>query len=260
MLIGFGAASLVTLFPRPPSAARHYCKVLSHSIYGFKDLYGLFVAAWLEPPKDLSTISDQHALTTAQSLIEIEGPIQLLRFEFSSNAFDRASIAHLHALCQTVNSSLAQLLSGAADASIPLTLRRRFLQTSGALEPNFVGEIFAIMTLLEQAIISGDPLPAVLPGPLLAQVLERTASRMDSTRHHRARDSEESLSVHEIADRGFRRYCTVIAAFMQLLAAIDEMVFVVKEAVGETQVLDKYFGTTRNGESDGLLTKETSTS
>lgn len=231
VLIGFVTAAIVTFLPRPPSAARHNCEVISGTIRTNKDLYALLLASWRNPHDDLSAVAEKLAIQNAETLAALAGPIALLRFEFSSSNFDSATLRQVLGLCVTINESLGQLLIFSVKLS--QQLKNRFASLSGALDEGVIGDIMAVLTLVEQALKTGDPLPAMLPVPLVARCLG--ASRNTNTD---AEWDRHALSLDLVREESFRKYCVVLSAFVQLLGAVDELVFVVKGAVGETQIVD----------------------
>jgi hypothetical protein len=229
-MIGFTASAIVIFIPRPPSASRHYRRILSSTIRSNKDLYALFVTSWSHEYSDLKETSEKQILTDSETLEAIAGPIGLLKFEFSSSNFDVVTLTHVTNLCMTINQSLSQLL--VYSSLLPQAQKERFARLSGALDERVIGDLMAVLTLVEQSLKTGDPLPAVLPVPLIASCV----------RLNRAFAGEEAgqltLGTDAIREEGFRKYCVVLSAFIQLLGATDELVWRVKTAVGETSYVD----------------------
>jgi len=215
--------------------------VISGILRTDKDLYALLISSWRNPHDDLSAVAEKNAIQYAETLAGLIGPIALLRFEFSSSNFGSENLGKVVDLCITMNESLAQLLI--FSAKLPQHLKDRFARLTGALDEAFVGELMAVITLVEQALKTGDPLPALLPVPLVAR--SARISRNIGTNEEWGR---HALTVDMVRDEGFRKYCVVLSAFVQLLGAIDELVLVVKEAVGETQMVDL-----EDGERGSLL-------
>jgi hypothetical protein len=230
VLIGFFTAAIVTFFPRPPSAARHNCKIISNALRVDMDLYALFVASWRNPHDDLSAVAEKHTIQNAETLAELSGSIALLRFEFSSSSFDSEVLTKVVAICVTINQSIAQLL--VTSTKLPQDLKDRFAQFSGAFDEKVIGDLMAVLGLIQQALKTGDPLPAVLPVPLVGRAFGAYRGRRDEEWDRHA------LSLDVVREEGFNKYCVVLSAFVQLLGAVDELVIVVKRAVGETQILD----------------------
>ena len=230
VLIGFTTSAIVIFFPRPPSASRHYRRMLSSSIRSSKDLYALYVASWSHEYEDLKETAEKQVLATSEQLSSIIGPIGLLKFEFSSSNFDAETLMHVTQSCMTINQNLSQLL--VYSNLLPRDLKDRFARMSGALDERIIGDLMAVLTLVEQSLTTSDPLPAALPVPLIARCvgLNRAFRNEES--------GKGSLTLDTINDEGFRRYCVVLSAFIQLLNATDELVWYVKSAVGETSYLD----------------------
>lgn len=221
ILIGFTASAIVTFLPCPPSAARHYCKVLSDTLRSSKDLYALLLSSWAHPYKDLGPTAEKATITIAETLSSIAGPIELIHFEISSSNFDGDTLHKVVELCTTTDYSLSQLFMYGGDMSEELKFR--FAHLTGALDHGFVGDFMAVLSLIEQALKSGDPLPVLLPTPLLGR----------SLRYITVPSGEDVLTLDLVRSEAFRKYCAVLSAFVGMLGAIDELVLVVKDAVGE---------------------------
>jgi hypothetical protein len=230
VIIGFTTSAIVIFIPRPPSASRHYRRILSRTIRSNKDLYALYVASWSHEYPDLKETTEKQILINSETLASIAGPVLLLKFEFSSSNFDAATLTHVTNLCMTINQSLSQLL--VYSSLLPRDLKEMFARLSGALDERIIGDLMAVLTLVEQSLKTGDPLPAVLPVPLIARCvgLNRAFARQES--------GHGTLSMDTIKEKGFRKYCVVMSAFVQMLSAADELVWRIKTAVGETSYVD----------------------
>lgn len=235
VLIGFMASAIVIFVPRPPSASRHYRRVLSSTIRSSKDLYALYVTSWSHSYSDLKETSEKQILANGETLSSIAGPINLLKFEFSSSNFDAETLTHVTNLCMTINQNLSQLLI--YSPLLPSHLKERFARLSGALDQLVIGDLMAVLTLVELSLQTGAPLPAVLPVPLIARCvgLNRAFAREGSGT---TGQGDRFLSREMVREEGFRKYCVVLSAFVQLLGAADELVWRVKMAVGETSAVD----------------------
>jgi len=184
-----------------------------------------------EPHDDLKATAEKYGMINAETLAAITGPIGPLRFEFSKSKFDSATLTRVLGLCVTINESLAQLLM--YSVALPQNLRDRFAKLTGAVDHRVVGDLMAVLTLVEQALRTGDPLPAILPVPLVARSID-IARNLGSTK-----DWERyALNLETTRGESSRKYCVLLNAFMQMLGAVDESVFVIKGAVGETQIVD----------------------
>ncbi|KAK5019067.1 hypothetical protein LTR60_001247 [Cryomyces antarcticus] len=130
-----------------------------------------------------------------------------------------------------INQNISQLFNCAI--SPPEDLKARFARFTGALDERFVGDTMAVLSLVEQALKTGDPLLAVLPTPLVSHCLGVHEKPMG--------DDQDILSVDVIRREDFRKYCVV-------LSAIDELVLAVKGAEGEGHYVPAWEGGVRKKE------------
>ncbi|KAB2568894.1 Uncharacterized protein DBV05_g12432 [Lasiodiplodia theobromae] len=228
VVIGFFAAAIVTLLPRPPSAARHITKTLAASLRANQDILALSVLAWRHAVQGKSVTSVSETVTAAtidtfETLSALVEPIQLLRFEFSSSVFDSATLMAVVRAHGVFAVSVAQL--HAYTASLPPAFRQQFAAASGVLDDDgvVVGEVVAVLNLVGQTLKTGDALPAVLK-PRMA---ERMVERMQ-------RVELEPVSRERVCQSEFRRYCVALNSLLGMMEALDELVVGVKGAVGET--------------------------
>ncbi|KIX09276.1 uncharacterized protein Z518_00355 [Rhinocladiella mackenziei CBS 650.93] len=248
VLVGFAAAAIVMYFPRPPSAGRHYRRVLSATLSKFQDIYALFISEFPRNhrgddnkhrnPEPISTL-EKTVIASADTLSTIAGPIQLLRFEFSSSDFTSAGLSQLTALATRVNFNLFQLFY--YSSQLPDDFRRRLRLLSGVFEEHFVGDFMAVLSLLSHALETGQALPSVLSAPLTVRafrdrVIHTPGSKKEQ--HVRKLLGPVTRAMIENEQEGFRKYCVVLSALVGLLNAVDEMVLVVKDELGESHIVD----------------------
>lgn len=280
VLVGFTASAIVTYFPRPPSASRHYRRILSRTLSSFQDRYALLVTratnvehsddrgvrveAHPLPRSDLLTTLEKTTIETADLLSSILGPIQLLKFELSSTDFTAKGLWKIASLATNVNFNMFQLFFYLSQ--LPPEFKRRFFLLSGVFEEQFVGDFMGVLSLLSHSLETGDALPHVLPAPLTVRAFR---DRVDNFHHYKAGESirqkattangEDNLNSQtegeqkghinsllgpvtrqmlDTNEEGFRKYCVVLSAMVGLLNAIDEMILVVKEELGEAHFVD----------------------
>ncbi|KAL4922590.1 hypothetical protein BDW62DRAFT_215650 [Aspergillus aurantiobrunneus] len=227
VLIGVAAATVVQVFPRPPSAARHVSKSLSRALRILSDHYALLLSCWGREGDEGRTITEPIWLELTEALVLLEGPISNLRFEFSSSPFDSASLAHVKQLCHNINGLLARLL--AASATLPQQYKDRLSQQMGILDHRCIGEVMAVLGVCEQALRTGDAPPEILPTPLVRRALE----------HWQTHQTDYLLSVDMVRDAEYRRYCVALAAYVRFLGKIDGLVLVVKGVLGEAHLVSR---------------------
>lgn len=227
VLVGSAAALIVQLFPRPPSAARHVCKSLSNVIRSLSDHYALLLSCWGQPDRDEGLMAEALAIDLAQTLSALDGPVALLRLEFSSSPFDSDRLAQVKSLCQELNQHLGRLLY--LSASLPEHLQSRLANRVGLLDHHNVGDIMAVLFVVEQALKTGDPLPEVLPTPLLKRCTE----------YFRTHQIDIALTTDLIRDENYRRFCVAVSSYLKFLAAVDDLVLVLKGTLGESHIVSR---------------------
>ncbi|KAJ5089192.1 hypothetical protein N7532_007876 [Penicillium argentinense] len=227
VLVGSAAALIVQVFPRPPSAARHICKSLSNAIRSLSDHYALLLSCWGQPDRDEGLVAEQLALDLAETLASLDGPVALLRLEFSSSPFDSDRLAQVKSLCQELNQHLGRLLS--LSASLPEHFQQRLARHAGLLDNRNIGDIMAVLAVVEQALKTGDPLPEVLPTPLLKRCFE----------FWKAHQVEIELSKDLMRDENYRKFCVAVSSYLKFLGAVDDLVLVMKGTLGESHVVNR---------------------
>ncbi|KUJ11458.1 uncharacterized protein LY89DRAFT_786387 [Mollisia scopiformis] len=227
VLVGFAAALVVNFLPRPPSANRRYRRVLAASLGSIRDRYALFVSSWKYPALDLRQVAETEALSSGEVLLSILGPIKLTRLEFSTSNFDSSTLNRVCQLCMVLNQSVTQLLL--CTVRLPEDQKLKITPSIGAIDEELIAEVMAVMFVLEQALKSGDPLPAVLPTPLLSRSLKLARKSVAQ-----GVSGAEGLFVKNRLGEGLRKYVALLNAIVQLFGGIDELVLVLKRAVGES--------------------------
>ncbi|KAH8678498.1 hypothetical protein BX600DRAFT_507441 [Xylariales sp. PMI_506] len=252
VIIGFAASMVVTLFPRPPSGSRHYRHVLASQLGTIKDRYALLVSTWRAPPDDLAAVAQAEGVASGELLALLTQPIELTRFEFSTSNIDTHTLRLACHLCANLNLSMTQLLE--CTARLSPARRARFMRRTGAADEALTADIMAVLTLVQEALISGDPLPAVLPTPLVSRAMQssiRISRRDDANAANKASGSDghsgdgaqqlddDELSVRQhIAEEEGRTWVSALNGFLRVLGSADDLVLVIKGAVGETSRVD----------------------
>lgn len=232
VLLGLVAAFIVQIFPRPPSATRHICKTLSNTIRILSDHYALLLSHWSKPETNspISAVTEKIAIDVAESLLSIQGSIGLLKFEMTLSPFHREALGKMHTLCQDMNQALGRLLM--LSTTLPQHFQERLAQNVGMLNDHSIGDIMAVLSVIEQALTSGLPLPERLPTPLVKRCFETWLAQ------HRAAE----LSTTLVRDENYRRYCVAIAMYLKFLSSVDDMVLVLKGTLGESHLIERWDG------------------
>lgn len=187
----------------------------------------MLLSCWGQPDRDEGLMAEQLALDLAGTLTALDGPVALLRLEFSSSPFDSDRLTQVKSLCQELNQHLGRLLY--LSASLPEHLQSRLARHAGLLDHRNIGDIMAVLGVVEQALKTGDPLPEVLPTPLLKRCFE----------YWQSHQVDISLSTELIRDENYRRFCVAASSYLKFLGAVDDLVLVMKGTLGECHIVSR---------------------
>lgn len=226
VLLGLVAAFVVQVFPRPPSANRHIRMTLSGAIHTLSDHYSLLLSHWdREDTGPIEVVTDQLHVSLAETLLGLQGPINLLKLEINLGSFDQETLRLTQRSCQEMNKALTRLLS--LSDTLPSDLQKRLVFHLGFLDDRMISAVMAVLEVVGQALKSEDPLPERLPTPLVNRCFE--------TWHANRGAMDFSLAM--VRDENYRRYCVAVSSYLRFLSAIDDLVVVLKAALGESHVV-----------------------
>ena len=227
VLLGFAAAVIVQLFPSPPSATDHASKTLANSVRTLSDHYALLVSHWgrtdLHSP--LGAVAEEITLEVAELLMSLNGPIALLKGELSFGQFNQKVLHETQEQCQYMNQALGGLLRLAP--TLPKEFQDRLVRMVGILDDRAIGDVMATLGLIEQALRTGSPLPERLPAPLVRRFFDL----------YHVQEAGPILTVALIRDEDYRRYCVAVSLYLKFLTTIDDLVLVLKGALGERHII-----------------------
>ncbi|CAM1505978.1 Fc.00g116150.m01.CDS01 [Cosmosporella sp. VM-42] len=229
VLLGFVAAFIIQVFPTPPSATHHVCKTLANAVGTLSDHYALLLSHWGRSDQNspLGAVAEQIALEVAEALLSLNGPIALLKGELSFGPFDQAVLRKTQEQCQYMNQSLGRLLS--LSASLPKELQDRLAGTVGILDDRTIGEVMAVLDIIEQALRTGSPLPERLPTPLVRRFVDSYHTQDNAL-----------LNTTLVRDESHRRYCVAVSSYLKFLSTIDDLVLILKAALGESHIIHQW--------------------
>ncbi|EEU36673.1 uncharacterized protein NECHADRAFT_72672 [Fusarium vanettenii 77-13-4] len=227
VLIGFAAAFIVQLFPSPPSATTHVCKTLANSVRTLSDHYALLISHWGRADQNpaLSTVAEEVSIEVAEVLMSLSASIGLLKGELSFGPFNQQVLRQAQEQCQYMNQALGSLLKLAG--CLPKELQERLVRTAGILDDRSIGDIMAVLGIIEQAFRTGSPLPERLPAPLVRRAIES----------YLAQGGDAILTTALVKDENHRRYCVVVTLYLKFLTSIDDLLLVLKAALGERHII-----------------------
>ncbi|KAJ4865244.1 aromatic acid exporter family member 2 domain-containing protein [Trichoderma breve] len=229
VLLGFLAATIVQLFPKPPSATGHVCKTLANTVRTLSDYYALLLSHWSRANQEGpigATAIEELTLEVAEILSSLNGSLALLKVDFSAGPFDQAVLRQTQEQCRNMNQALGRLLY--LSTTLPKEFQERLVTALGILDDGAIGNIMAVLAIVEQALRTGSPLPERLPVPLVRTCFES----LSYAQHHKI-----ELSTTLVRDENYRRYCVAVSSYLKFLTAIDDLVLCLKEALGERHVI-----------------------
>lgn len=231
VLLGCLAASIVQIVPKSPSATEHVCNTLSNTVRTLSDHYALLLSHWGRPNVEqspLRAVAEEISLSVADTLLGLNQMIGLLKFEMSTSPFDQKLLKDVQEQCLYMNQSLRRLLN--VSTTLPQELQERLIQTVGFMDDAVIGDIMAVMGIIEQTLRTGSAIPERLPTPLVKRFYDSW----------QARNAKAMLSTTLVRDENYRRYCVAMSAYLRFLATIDDLVLVLKVSLGECHVIRRW--------------------
>ncbi|KAJ4006012.1 hypothetical protein NW752_001257 [Fusarium irregulare] len=227
VLIGFLAAFIVQLFPSPPSGTTHVCKTLANSVRSLSDHYALLISHWGRTDRNgaLGAVAENVSIEVAEVLLALSPSIALLKGELSFSPFDQKVLLRTKEQLQYMNQALGGLLNLAS--TLPNDLQDRLVRVAGILDDRSIGDIMAVLAIIEQALRTGSPLPERLPAPLIRRATDLVQSQSD----------EVILTASLVQDENHRRYCVAVTLYLKFLGSVDDLLIVLKEALGERHII-----------------------
>lgn len=185
------------------------------------------LSCWNQSDNDVGLVTGKVSIEVDELLVSLDGSIAVLHLEFSSSPFDSQSLAKVKSICQEINWALARLLF--LSVSLPVELQDRLARLTGILDHRNIGDIMAVLSIVEQALKTGNALPEVLPNPLLKQCHE----------YWQNSSLEIIPSSDLIRNENYRKFCVAVSSYLKFLSAVDELVLVVKGTLGESHIISK---------------------
>ncbi|OJJ48234.1 hypothetical protein ASPZODRAFT_62480 [Penicilliopsis zonata CBS 506.65] len=227
VLVGTTGAIIVQVFPRPPAASRHISKSLSNAMRSLSDHYALLLSCWNRPDRKIGIVAEKITLALDEALVPLTGPITMLKYEFSSSPFDSQSLNQVKTLCHVMNYTLGRLLY--LSASLPTKMQERIQAIVGILDHTNIGDVMAVLSVVEQSLKTGDPLPEALPTPLAKRCYV----------YWKSRHLEAWLSKDLIRNEDYRKFCVAIHLYLKFLVTVDELVLLAKGMLGESHIISQ---------------------
>ncbi|KAM3431054.1 hypothetical protein MY4824_007348 [Beauveria thailandica] len=226
VFIGLLAAVIVHIFPKPTSATSHVCHVLAKSVRRMSDQYAILLLSQKRPAENssLGVLAERDSFDLGHSLSLLEPSIHLVKAEMSFGPFDQKPLRKALEECRNLNRSLTRLLS--ITHTLPPDLKHRFETVSGLLDDHVIGDIMAVLHIVQEAFENGASLPERLPTPL-------TRTFYHAWQRHKHERPNRALLRHE----SYPQYCVVISSYLKFLSTIDNLVLLLTETLGESHIL-----------------------
>jgi hypothetical protein len=106
-------------------------------------------------------------------------------------------------------------------------MQDRLIRVANILDERSIGDVMAVLGIIEQALRTGSPLPERLPAPLVRRAIDSFY----------ASKSEVLLTTTLVADEDHRRYCVAVTLYLKFLGSIDDLLIVLKTALGERHII-----------------------
>ncbi|RVD82111.1 uncharacterized protein DFL_006545 [Arthrobotrys flagrans] len=229
VIVGFAAAIIVQIFPRPPSATRNAAKSLATVLSDLTQFYSDTMSNFLSAQDDEEVSAEEIKERVADlytSMQELIPRIQMVKFEPSSSPFTSDNLMDIADYLGKILESLS-IMSLLTPKLSPAYKRRLEVQTDFA-RTETIASIMAILGVLEGSLRTGYPLAEILPVPLLRR-LRKVAGPADGM---------DALTRDMLKDDEWTTFVVMLMSITSLYSRIDDLVLHIKGAVGE-----KYFVT-----------------
>ncbi|KAF3938744.1 hypothetical protein ABW19_dt0208011 [Dactylella cylindrospora] len=225
VMVGFGVAILVQVFPRPPSATRNASKslavVLSHLTSFYADTMSNFLTESEDDYPTMRARTEERVTELYTEMQELVPRIKMVKFEPSSSPFTCDTLLEVEAYLSKILESLS-IIAYVTPRLTPIYRKRLEVQTD-FVKTDTVASIMAVLGVLEGTLKSGHPLAEVLPVPLLGR-LRKIAGPSDGV---------DAFSRDMMKDDDWSTFIVALMAVTSLYSRIDDLVITIKEAVGE---------------------------
>ncbi|KAJ7132494.1 hypothetical protein C8R44DRAFT_978049 [Mycena epipterygia] len=244
VVTGCAASFIAMMFP-PQSGRKAVRQRNAASIAALANAYGFLVSAWIGA-RDAKPTADGDAkptlaaswaaefrarlLALAEEMHTIRELTELAKWEGSIRGkWPAAEYTKLLDVQVEMIASLAQL--GSSLGHLENEWRIATLHKSKVLNPNFIGDVMAVFSLISQSLRTGEPMHQVLPASLLDRLFYH-----DARTHFPINPLENGLQmvdVEAIKSVDYMYYASSIVAVYQLLRSVDELHLITKDLCGE---------------------------
>jgi len=158
---------------------------------------------------------------------------QNIDYEFTIRGrWPRERYRMVHEIQSEISFLLSHLLS--VLENLEPTWSLAFLQRARFLDPEFQGDLLAIITMVSYALRTATPLPQITPGPLLDRFLQ--SQHGFNVLRHEADDDyglPRVVTLSTLADEQYLFFCVGVASAYGIVNRIDRLMVATKQLVGE---------------------------
>ncbi|KAK6528596.1 hypothetical protein TWF281_009834 [Arthrobotrys megalospora] len=199
VMVGFAAAIIVQIFPRPPSATRNAANSLATILSDLTQFYSDTMSYFLSPHDDEDSTREktQERVTELYvSMHELAPRIKMVKFEPSSSPFTADNLMEIAGYLGRILESLS-IMAFMTPRLTPTYKRRLEVQTDFA-KTETIASIMAILGVLEGSLRTGTPLAEILPVPLLGRLRKVVgpSDGVDMLTRDMLKDNEVSNNFH----------------------------------------------------------------
>ncbi|KAF8206811.1 hypothetical protein K438DRAFT_1816457 [Mycena galopus ATCC 62051] len=239
-LVVVGSAASFIVMMLPPTSGRKAVRTRNaKAIASVASAYGFLLSAWIEmreggapepkftPPGGWPAAFRKQLLALGEELHTIRELTELAKWEGSIRGkWPAAEYRRLVNVQVEMTAVLAQLATSLGHLQKEQQLA--YLDDSKVLNPNFIGDVMAVFSLISQSLRTGEPMHQVIPTNLLDRLFYHDA------RTGEAQDpGSKIVNIEVIKSPGYIYYASSIVAVYQLLRYLDELHLLTKDLCGE---------------------------
>jgi hypothetical protein len=195
-MVGFGAAILVQVIPKPPSATRNAARALSYVLADLTEFYAETISCVLAPDEDsplkIKSYAEARIAELYRRLGDLRVRIAMVKFEPSTSVFTSAKLFQIHAHMGKILECLAVLAF--LQPKLHHHYKRRLEHQTEYVSTETIADVMAVFGVLEGALKSGHALPEVLPVPLLGKLVRASKQNDIFKTLHRDMVKEDEVS------------------------------------------------------------------
>ncbi|KDQ52942.1 hypothetical protein JAAARDRAFT_39659 [Jaapia argillacea MUCL 33604] len=232
---GVTAAFLASFLPPSTTLRRYQRRTFATSVNEIGAIY-CSIISFANTPKDARGEAEQQEII--RSLIAIRAKLKRsiglrenIIYEFSMRG--RWPLERYHTILE-LQLQISYLLSHLFSVIEQLepSWTRAFLRRTRFIDPDFVGDVLAVISLISTALRMGNPLPQITPCPLLGRFM----AHQDGL-HIVEEDGDyglpRTLNIDTLENEQYMFFCVAVSTSYGIVTRLDRLMVATKELVGE---------------------------